>query len=167
MRNVTVVSFPAAFSMIIAAATIFIMNLTGLIPGQIKMGDYVVSLASLAVTMAAFMCVVFISLPKNKVRLLTVFIAAVLAVISAAVDFTYLNGYLLDVELPETVMDLVYVLIAVAISWLVNIIARKLFRILDNAYGDKFESYMAQTTSNFKDLAKNIASKTKSAFSKK
>ena len=167
MRNVVVVSFPAALSMIFAAGFIFILNICGVIPGQIKMGDYVVSLASLAMTMAAFVCVVFISLPKNKVRLLTVFIAAVLAVISAAVDFTYLNGYLLDVELPETVMDLVYVLIAVAISWLVNIIARKLFRILDNAYGDKFESYMAQTTSNFKDVAKNIASKTKSAFSKK
>ena len=167
MRNVVVVSFPAALSMIFAAGFIFILNICGVIPGQIKMGEYVVSLASLAMTMAAFVCVVFISLPKNKIRLLTVFIAAVLAVISAAIDFTYLKGYLLDVELPETIMDLVYVLIAVAISFVVNIIARKLFRTLDNVYGDKFEAYMTKASSSFKDIFNNIASKIKGAFSRK
>ena len=162
MRNVVVVSFPAALSMIFAAGFIFILNICGVIPGQIKMGDYVVSLASLAMTMAAFVCVVFISLPWNKIRLLAVFIAAALAVVSAAVDFTYLSGYLLDVELPETLMDTIYVLIAVVISYFVNLIARKLFRILDGAYGDKFEAYMNKTSSNFKDIFQNIISKFKS-----
>ena len=164
MRNVTMVSFPAAFSMIAAAATIFIMNLAGLIPGQIIMGDYVVSLASLAVTMSAFICVVFISLPWSKVRLLTVFIAATLAVISAAVDYTYLQGYLLDVELPETWMDLVYVLSAVCISYFVNLIFRKIFRVLDDKYGNRFEDYMFRTSIEFKEKASKISNSIKGAF---
>ena len=164
MRNVTIVSFPAALSMIAAATTIFVLNMCGVIEGQIKMGDYVVSLASLAVTMAAFICVVFISLPWNKIRLLTVFIAAALAVISAAVDYTYLQGYLLDVELPETIHDLLYVLGAVAISYFVNIIFRKIFKELDKTYGDRFEEYVFKTSLGFKEKSSTLFNKIKGAF---
>ena len=128
------------------------------------MGDYVVSLASLAVTMAAFMCVVFISLPWNKVRLLTIFIAATLAVVSAAIDYTYLQGYLLDVELPETWIDLAYVLSAVGISCFVNLIFRKIFKELDRKYGDRFEEYVFKTSLNLKEKFSDLGNKIKDAF---
>ncbi len=167
MRNVMVVSFPAAFSMIAAAGFIFILNLCGVIPGQIVMGNYVVSLASLAMTMAAFICVVFISLPWNKIRLLTIFIAAVLAVISAAVDFNYLQGYLLDVEMPETVNDALFVLGAVAISWLVNIVCRKILRSVDYKYGDKAEERFIEATERMKAAILYFPKKAKAKILKK
>ena len=166
MRRVMIVSFPAAFSMIGAAGFIFILNICGLIPGQIVMGSYVVSLASLALTMAAFICVVFISLPWNKVRLFTVFIAAVLAVISAAVDFTYLNGYLLDVEMPETIKDGLFVLAAVAIAWFINLISRYIARKADAKYGDNIESRFIDATERFKNAILYIPKKIKSKISK-
>ena len=167
MRRVMIVSFPAAISMIVAALFIFILNICGVIPGQIVMGDYVVSLASLAVTMAAFICVVFISLPWDKIRLLTILIAAILAVISAAIDYNYLQGYLLDVEMPETLIDGVYVLAAVAIAWFVNLVSRFIARNLDRKYGDELETRFIDATSKLRDAVLYIPKKIKSNISKK
>ncbi len=167
IRRVMIVSFPAALSMIGAAGFIFILNICGVIPGQIVMGDYVVSLASLSMTMAAFICVVFISLPWDKIRLLTIFIAAVLAIISAAVDYTYLNGYLLDVEMPETIIDGVYVLVAVAIAWFINLFARYVARNMDRKFGDNLETKFIDVTSKIKDAIMYIPRKIKANISKK
>jgi len=166
MRNVICVSFPSAFAMIGAAGFIFILNLCGVIPGEISMGNYVVSLASLAMTLAAFVCIVFISLPWNKIRILTIVIAVALAIVSAAVDHTYLNGYLLNVELPETGMDWVYVVIATIISWFVNLVFRKFFKVLDAKYGDKVEQSFLATTQKIKDAVLYIPREIKARLTK-
>ena len=166
MRNVMNVSFPAAFSMIAAAGLIFILNICGFIPGQIVMGSYVVSLASLATTMAAFICIIFISLPWNKIRLITVLIAAVLAVVSAAVDYNFLQGYLLDVEMPETWLDAAYVVSAVAIAWFVNLLFRMIFKKLDARYGDRAEESFIKTTAKISDAVLYIPRKIKTKFTK-
>ena len=118
-------------------------------------------------TMAAFICVVFISLPWNKIRLLTIFIAAALAVVSAAVDFNYLQGYLLDVEMPETVNDALFVLGAVVISWVVNIVCRKILRSVDNKYGDKAEERFIEVTEKIKDSVLYLPKKVKAKVLKK
>ena len=130
------------------------------------MGNYVVSLASLAVTMAAFICVVFISLPWDKIRLLTILIAAVLAIISATVDYNYLQGYLLDVEMPETLMDGVYVLLAVAVAWFVNLVSRFIARYLDRKFGDELETRFIDATSRMRDAILYIPKKIKSKITK-
>ncbi len=163
LRNVIKVSIPAALSIIIATCFIFILNATNVIEGEISEGSYVVSLGSLSMTLAAFICAFFVALPWNKIRVGILILAMLLAIFCVFGDGAWFDGAFLQVQWPTNIMHVVYVVISGVITLVVNLIFRQIFKVLDKKYGDvvaeKFSNSIGKTRETFEKIQYSIKTK--------
>ncbi len=149
MRNVIKVSIPAAISIIMGTSFIFILAAAGVIEGDFSEGGYIVSLASLAMTISAFTSAFFISLPANKIRFSVLICSLVLALICAYIDYQFLNGLFIDVQLTTNWMHVVWLVIAGGIALGVNLVFRFVFRKLGDPVIDRFIETYTKTKESY------------------
>ena len=159
LRNVGNVSVPSAFSIISACCFVYIIGVCGKL--SIDTMDYSISMATLAMTFAGFICAFFISMPKNKIRIATLIVSFILALIAAFVDDTFLNGTFINVTLPTNGIDIIVVTSSVVVAFIINICANKAIKAFNKKYGEKLQLDVDKVSQKAKDLFENKIKKLK------
>ena len=143
MRNVLKSALPASLALILSVAIIYPLGMNGVFAAASE--TYVVSVTGMALTVTGFMCLLIISLPPDKFRLI---VAAVMFAVSIAAIYAdyYLIGSWLDPD--ETFLGMVplesgadagWLALAAAAGTIVNIAALLAGRYIERKYGDRLD----------------------------
>lgn len=135
MRNVANVSIPSALSILFSCCFVYAIGVGGKL--SIDSMDYSISMATLAMTFAGFICAFFVALPKNTIRILTLVASFILALMAAFIDHAFLKGTFIDVTLPTDILDILVVASSVIVAFIINICANKCIKSFNAKYGDK------------------------------
>ena len=143
MRNVLKSALPASLALILSVAIIYPLGMNGVFAAASE--TYVVSVTGMALTVTGFMCLLIISLPPDKFRLI---VAAVMFAVSIAAIYAdyYLIGSWLGPD--ETFLGMVplesgadagWLALAAAAGTIVNIAALLAGRYIERKYGDRLD----------------------------
>ena len=143
MRNVLKSALPASLALILSVAIIYPLGMNGVFAAASE--TYVVSVTGMALTVTGFMCLLIISLPPDKFRLI---VAAVMFAVSIAAIYAdyYLIGSWLGSD--ETFLGMVplesgadagWLALAAAAGTIVNIAALLAGRYIERKYGDRLD----------------------------
>ena len=143
MRNVLKSALPASLALILSVAIIYPLGMNGVFAAASE--TYVVSVTGMALTVTGFMCLLIISLPPDKFRLI---VAAVMFAVSIAAIYAdyYLIGSWLGPD--ETFLGMVplesgadagWLALAAAAGTVVNIAALLAGRYIERKYGDRLD----------------------------
>ncbi len=143
MRNVLKSALPASLALILSVAIIYPLGMNGVFAAASE--TYVVSVTGMALTVTGFMCLLIISLPPDKFRLI---VAAVMFAVSIAAIYAdyYLIGSWLGPD--ETFLGMVplesgadagWLALAAAAGTIVNIAALLAGRYIERKYGDMLD----------------------------
>lgn len=143
MRNVLKSALPASLALILSVAIIYPLGMNGVLAAASE--TYVVSVTGMALTVTGFMCLLIISLPPDKFRLI---VAAVMFAVSIAAIYAdyYLIGSWLGPD--ETFLGMVplesgadagWLALAAAAGTIVNIAALLAGRYIERKYGDRLD----------------------------
>lgn len=143
MRNVLKSALPASLALILSVAIIYPLGMNGVFAAASE--TYVVSVTGMALTVTGFMCLLIISLPPDKFRLI---VAAVMFAVSIAAIYAdyYLIGSWLGPD--ETFLGMVplesgadagWLALAAAVGTIVNIAALLAGRYIERKYGDRLD----------------------------
>ena len=143
MRNVLKSALPASLALILSVAIIYPLGMNGVFAAASE--TYVVSVTGMALTVTGFMCLLIISLPPDKFRLI---VAAVMFAVSIAAIYAdyYLIGSWLGPD--ETFLGMVplesgadagWLALAAAAGTIVNIAALLAGRYIKRKYGDRLD----------------------------
>lgn len=143
MRNVLKSALPASLALILSVAIIYPLGMNGIFAAASE--TYVVSVTGMALTVTGFMCLLIISLPPDKFRLI---VAAVMFAVSIAAIYAdyYLIGSWLGPD--ETFLGMVplesgadagWLALAAAAGTIVNIVALLVGRYIERKYGDRLD----------------------------
>ena len=143
MRNVLKSALPASLALILSVAIIYPLGMNGVFAAASE--TYVVSVTGMALTVTGFMCLLIISLPPDKFRLI---VAAVMFAVSIAAIYAdyYLIGSWLGPD--ETFLGMVplesgadagWLSLAAAAGTIVNVAALLAGRYIERKYGDRLD----------------------------
>lgn len=143
MRNVLKSALPASLALILSVAIIYPLGMNGVFAAASE--TYVVSVTGMALTVTGFMCLLIISLPPDKFRLI---VAAVMFAVSIAAIYAdyYLIGSWLGPD--ETFLGMVplesgadagWLALAAAAGTIVNVAALLAGRYIERKYGDRLD----------------------------
>ena len=143
MRNVLKSALPASLALILSVAIIYPLGMNGVFAAASE--TYVVSVTGMALTVTGFMCLLIISLPPDRFRLI---VAAVMFAVSIAAIYAdyYLIGSWLGPD--ETFLGMVplesgadagWLALAAAAGTIVNIAALLAGRYIERKYGDRLD----------------------------
>ena len=143
MRNVLKSALPASLALILSVAIIYPLGMNGVFAAASE--TYVVSVTGMALTVTGFMCLLIISLPPDKFRLI---VAAVMFAVSIAAIYAdyYLIGSWLGPD--ETFLGMVplesgadagWLALAAAAGTIVNVAALLVGRYIERKYGDRLD----------------------------
>lgn len=143
MRNVLKSALPASLALILSVAIIYPLGMNGVFAAASE--NYVVSVTGMALTVTGFTCLLIISLPPDKFRLI---VAAVMFAVSIAAIYAdyYLIGSWLGPD--ETFLGMVplesgadagWLALAAAAGTIVNVAALLAGRYIERKYGDRLD----------------------------
>lgn len=143
MRNVLKVALPASLALIIAVAIIYPLGKNGVLAGADE--AYIVSVTGMALTVTGFMCLLLISMPPDKFRLIVTAVMFAVAIAAIYADYYLIGDWFgptetfLGMEPIREGADIGWIVLASVAGMAVNIASLFLARFIERKYGDKLD----------------------------
>ena len=148
MRNVLKSALPASLALILSVAMIYPMGKAGLFASADE--AYIVSVTGMALSFTGFLCLLLISLPPNKFRLIVTGVMMAVAVAAIYIDYYVFGDWFGPEEtflgmIPvQSGADVGWIALAAAAGFLLNIAAIFVARKVENKYGDKLDEKLLE-----------------------
>ena len=148
MRNVLKSALPASLALILSVAMIYPMGKAGLFASADE--AYIVSVTGMALSFTGFLCLLLISLPPNKFRLIVTGVMMAVAVAAIYIDYYVFGDWFGPEEtflgmIPvQSGADVGWIALAAAAGFLLNIAAIFVARKVENKYGDNLDEKLLE-----------------------
>ena len=148
MRNVLKAALPASLALITAVAIIYPLGMNGVFAAADE--AYVVSVTGMALTFTGFMCLILISLPPDKFRLIVTGVMFAVAIAAIYADYYLIGDWFGPDEtflgmIPlEGAADAGWIALAAVAGTAVNIAALFAGRHIEKKYGAKLDEKLLQ-----------------------
>ena len=143
MRNVLKSALPASLALILSVAIIYPLGMNGVFAAASE--TYVVSVTGMALTVTGFMCLLIISLPPDKFRLIVAAFMFAVSIAAIYADYYLIGSWLgpdetfLGMVPLESGADAGWLALAAAAGTIVNIAALLAGRYIERKYGDRLD----------------------------
>ena len=143
MRNVLKSALPASLALILSVAIIYPLGMNGVFAAASE--TYVVSVTGMALTVTGFMCLLIISLPPDKFRLIVTAVMFAVSIAAIYADYYLIGSWLgpdetfLGMVPLESGADAGWLALAAAAGTIVNIAALLAGRYIERKYGDRLD----------------------------
>lgn len=141
LRNILKSSLPAAVSLICATEFMLVLTLFIDVPGTADEAFAIkATAATYALTMAGFVALTVISMPPDKLRLITIALMFGVSLLAAYIDKQFLDGTFLAMEtLPVEYIG--YIAASTVIGFVTLMAARKVAACIDDRYGERIQRF--------------------------